>query len=262
MVLKDDYCEKCGEQYTDIYNKWCKSCYIDNLKIANWSSGNEKIDNLIQEMQLKIKRSSDIVFEWIPYNQFESTKVIEGAIYSAIWIEGPLVGYNRDKELFERNQNEKVKSYSINDDDDILHIYGISQNPSTKNYIMILKNEYCEKCDEQYTDIYKKWCKSCHIKIANLGSGNEKIDNFILEMQSKIKRSNDIVFEWIPYNQFENVKEIGEGGFAKIYSAIWTDGPLYYNKNKKVYKRSQNTKIALKCLCNSQNISNEFLNEV
>ena len=109
MVLQDGFCDKCGEIYTDIYNKWCKPCHIDNLKIANWTSGNEKIDDLIQEMQLKIDRPDDIMFEWIPYNQFESIKVIgEGAIYSAIWVEGPLVGYNHDKELFERNQYEKV----------------------------------------------------------------------------------------------------------------------------------------------------------
>ena len=31
-------------------------------------SGNIKIDELIQEMHLKINDESDIVFEWIPYN--------------------------------------------------------------------------------------------------------------------------------------------------------------------------------------------------
>ena len=90
-------------------------------------------------------------------------------------------------------------------------------------------------------------------------SGNEKIDNFIQEMQLKIDEYNDIVFEWIPYNQFRNTKEIGRGGFATVYSAIWKDGPLEYNKR---YTRSLNYKVALKCLHNSQNFINEFLNEV
>ena len=71
-------CEKCGEEYTNEGWEWCKPCQIDNLKgnFTNWTSGNEKIDNVIQEMQLKIDSSRDIVFEWIPYNQFSDIKEI------------------------------------------------------------------------------------------------------------------------------------------------------------------------------------------
>ncbi|PKC03741.1 hypothetical protein RhiirA5_503234 [Rhizophagus irregularis] len=38
--------------------------------LANWISGNEKIDELIQKMQLKIHERSDTVFEWISYTIF------------------------------------------------------------------------------------------------------------------------------------------------------------------------------------------------
>ena len=93
--------------------------------------------------------------------------------------------------------------------------------------------------------------------------GLEKIDNFIQEMQLKIDYYEDIVFEWVPYNQFSDIKEIGRGGFATVYSAIWKDGPLQYDwANTKEYTRKSNYKVALKCLHNSQNITNEFLNEV
>jgi hypothetical protein len=81
-------------------------------------------------------------------------------------------------------------------------------------------------------------------------------------MQLKITSSLYIIFEWIPYNQFNNVKEIDKGGFATIYSAIWKDGPLFYNADKKKYTRHLEKKVALKCLYNSQNITKEFLNEV
>ncbi len=89
---------------------------------------------------------------------------------------------------------------------------------------------------------------------------NEKIDNSIQEMQLKIDDYNDIVFEWIPYNQFDGIKEIGKGGFSTVYLAKWKDGPLYWNK--KEYVRDLNKPVALKFLHNSQSITNKFLNEV
>ena len=116
----------------------------------------------------------------------------------------------------------------------------MSQHPNTKDYIIVSFDTNV---------LYEKY------------SGNEKINNLIQEMQLKIYSYNDIVFEWIPYNQFSNIKEIGRGGFATVYSAIWKDGQLKYD-TKKYVKSSPNKKVALKCLHDSQNITNEFLNEV
>src|SRR5688572_4690622 len=122
-----------------------------------------------------------------------------------------------------------------------------------------IKNR-CKKCGELYTDINYKWCKPCQIdnlkgNFTNWTSRNEKIDDFIQEMQLKIDEPNDIVFEWIPYYWFMDIKEIGKGGFATVYSAIWKDGPLRYDYNKEKYTRfyNANKKVALKCLNNSQN---------
>ena len=70
------------------------------------------------------------------------------------------------------------------------------------------------------------------------------------------------VFEWIPYSQFSHIKEIGKGGFATIYSAVLKDGPLSYNYNKKEWTRELNKEVALKRLRSSENITDEFLNEV
>src|SRR5256885_13003307 len=121
---------------------------------------------------------------------------------------------------------------------------------------MILNDKYieehCAKCDKSYTDIPYKWCKPCqinHLKenFTNWTSGNEKIDNFIQEIQLKIDDLEDIIFEWIPYNQFSDIKEIGKGGFATVYSAIWKNGQLKYNTMSKEYIRNSNHKVALKC---------------
>ncbi|UZO16997.1 uncharacterized protein OCT59_008363 [Rhizophagus irregularis] len=231
--------------------------FIQNNYI--WTSGNEKIDDFIQE--LKINNCDDIVFEWIPYNQFNEIKEIGKSglvtVYSAIWKDGPLYkksdmwseNYTRDsnKEValkyLHNSQNSvdllinKTKNYLTKSkifDRVICDIYGISQNPDTNNYILVLG-----------------WT-----------SGNENIDNLIQEIQLQINNHSDIVFEWIPYNQFNNIKEIDKGGFATVYSANWKNGPLVCDTNKKMYKRNPNRVIALKCLHNSQNITNKFLNEV
>ena len=92
-------------------------------------------------------------------------------------------------------------------------------------------------------------------------SGSKEIDNLIQEMQLKITSEDDIVFKWIPYNQFDNIEEISKGDVATVYSAIWKNGPLYYNNNKE-YVRKPDKKVTLKCLHKLQNISSEFLNEV
>ena len=60
-------------------------------------------------------------------------------------------------------------------------------------------------------------------------SGNKLIDNLVQEMQSKINKPSDIIFELISYNQFYDIKEMGKDDLDTVYTAIWKDGLLYYN---------------------------------
>jgi hypothetical protein len=140
--------------------------------------------------------------------------------------------------------------------------YGISQNPNTKDYILVYKVGYnCENCGYKYNkqfEIDNKSCVLCQTK-----HENEKISNLIQEMKLNINHNSsesDVIFEWIPYDQFNDIKKIGKGGFSTIYSAIWTDGLLYYKYGK--WKRKSNIRVALKCLHNSQNFLDKFINEV
>ena len=131
---------------------------------------------------------------------------------------------------------------------------------------MILQDEHSKKYDEQYMDVEDEWYRSCQINdlktiFTNWTSGNRKIDEFVQEIQSRINflihKSDDIIFEWIPYNQFDNIKEVGKGYFATIYSAVWKNGPLVYYKMK--WTRESNKKIALKHFDNSRNMIDGFL---
>ena len=57
-------------------------------------SGNEQIDDFIQERQLQIIKYNDVVLEWIPYSQFNQNKETGKngliTVYSTIWKDGPL----------------------------------------------------------------------------------------------------------------------------------------------------------------------------
>ncbi|CAB4428168.1 unnamed protein product [Rhizophagus irregularis] len=90
-------------------------------------------------------------------------------------------------------------------------------------------------------------------------SGNNDIDKFIKDTINDARKSNGqfynhSILEWVPFDRFEDIKQIGEGGFAKVYSATW------FVDDEKV--KSQSTKVALKRLNESQNISVEYLNEL
>lgn len=122
------------------------------------------------------------------------------------------------------------------------------------------RSEKCEKCDEKC--IFSNWCKLCYMNylkklLVNRTSENEKIDNLVRKIQLKTKHYSDIVFEWISYNQFNSIKEIDKFNFVTVCSAIWKDGPLFYDN--KGWARKSNRKVSLKYL---RNTDDKLLNEV
>jgi hypothetical protein len=149
-------------------------------------------------------------------------------------------------------------------DYNFLKIYGISQNPNTKDYIVIFNDEYfciyhCKNCGELYTNIQYKWCKTCQINYIKENfvtwiSGN---DNFTQKIQLK---NNDMEFKWISYDQFNSIKEAEKNNFASIlHSVIWKDDSLIYDSNSNKYEICSNNEFALKCLYNIQDINNKVL---
>ncbi|GES95353.1 kinase-like domain-containing protein [Rhizophagus clarus] len=142
--------------------------------------------------------------------------------------------------------------------------HGISQNPITKDFILIFQLKYyCENCGERYNNQFEMDNKSCIL--CQINHENDKINDLIQEMRLNVNHNSsevDMIFEWIPYDQFVDIKEIGKGGFSKVYSAIWKDGLLFYKKGRYYWERVPNTRVALKCLYNSQNFIDKFINEV
>ncbi|CAG8565005.1 28666_t:CDS:1, partial [Racocetra persica] len=59
--------------------------------------------------------------------------------------------------------------------------------------------------------------KSNHSQVL---SGNKLVDNLIKKSLA-LKVRNRITY--IPFEQFTNIEYLAEGGFSKIYKAIWKD---------------------------------------
>ncbi|EXX76743.1 polo kinase CDC5 [Rhizophagus irregularis DAOM 197198w] len=125
-----------------------------------------------------------------------------------------------------------------------------------------------------YVNYVKSWCKECVPRciIEGWTSENHDIDEFIKDTiynARPIYNNYDVDYplflEWVLFDRFEDIKQIGEGGFAKVYSATWVDGQAKYERQDDgIWKKKESSpmKVALKKLNDSQNISVEYLNEL
>ncbi|RGB33296.1 kinase-like domain-containing protein [Rhizophagus diaphanus] len=104
----------------------------------------------------------------------------------------------------------------------------------------------CSYCNKPFTE--ELWCKECDPLRIMKGwtSGNSDIDEFIkdtiYDAKGETRYINEFL-EWVPFDRFTEIKEIGEGGFAKV------------NPNPMI-------KVALKRLNGSQSMSDKYLNEL
>ena len=137
----------------------------------------------------------------------------------------------------------------------IIRLYGITQDPETKNYMIVLA---CEKCN--YV------CYAVHFQqnFENWTSGNDGIDKFIQDSQLSAHYNLSEALEWIPFNRFSNVSYNTKDEFGEVYNANWVDGSIWKwdKKNQNWLRRDQNMVVTLKSLDDSKNITSEFMNKV
>ncbi|UZO03102.1 uncharacterized protein OCT59_023515 [Rhizophagus irregularis] len=126
------------------------------------------------------------------------------------------------------------------------------------------ENGLCKLCKQPKTNFNYCWsCNSQHFQqnFKNWTSGNHVVDEFIQKAQLKAEWDNQII-EWIEYDKFEDVEYLAKGGFGTTFKAVWKDGPWEFYYNYEQLERKGETKVALKCLHNSQDITADFLKEV
>ncbi|RIB17992.1 kinase-like domain-containing protein [Gigaspora rosea] len=118
----------------------------------------------------------------------------------------------------------------------------------------------CKTCGKyrQHSKKDSSHCVHCNESLQVL-TGNKLVDNLIKKSLT-LKVKNKMTY--IPFEQFTNIEYIAEGGFSKIYKAVWEDGPITGWSEKKGCFRRRKREIVLKRLNNSENIDSSFLNEL
>ena len=105
-------CENCNQEcLATLFCEYCVRNYLKS-KFSNWTSGNDDIDNLIQQCQIETLTPGRIM-EWIPYNKLQDIEYLtEGGfseIYTASWIGGRYKEWNSEKQRLKRsNHTTKV----------------------------------------------------------------------------------------------------------------------------------------------------------
>src|ERR1044072_8084263 len=119
-----------------------------------------------------------------------------------------------DKSLTKNEKTEAIKLLAESYDGEKL-IY----NSGTKRI--------CENCQlECLATLFCEYCVRNYLKsnFSNWTSGNDDIDKLIQRCQMETIQPN-IIIEWIPYDNLQNIKFLTKGGCSEIYTAVWINGP-------------------------------------
>src|SRR5438034_9594749 len=75
-----------------------------------------------------------------------------------------------------------------------------------------INHENCSYCNKPFTE--ELWCKKCDPfrMIEGWTSGNNDINKFIKDTIYEARDNGNKFLEWVPFDRFENIKQIGVGG--------------------------------------------------
>src|ERR1051325_1327991 len=190
-------------------------------------------------------------------------------MYATIYRANALIDYNVQNNIDKRHEFRKqtiLADESLTNDEKSEAIKILNK---TFDYNKMVYNEgakrICENCqDECLATLFCEHCVRNYLKanFSNWTSGNGDIDNLIQNCQMKTLLPN-LIPEWIPYNNLQNIKYLTKGGCSEIYTADWIGGAYYeWVSNEKNLKRFGNQKVILKMLENVENANRSWLEEV
>ncbi|GET02622.1 kinase-like domain-containing protein [Rhizophagus clarus] len=251
------------EEFSKVYS----ANWVDG-NISFWDDENQNWERINHNMFVILKSLNNLKNISMKFKNKCITKKFDEE-YRANWIDGNINFWDNENQNWERMNHNMVvilkrlnnpKNISMEFTYEVNKFYGITQNPETEDYMVVL-DDVCEKCN------YICSAKTFHRNFRYWTSGNNDIDKIIQNTQLSIHDNYEIfkkALEWIPYDRFCNIKYIAQGGFGKIYIANWIDGYLNnWNYGNKTWNRyNKNMLVALKSLDNSKNATSEFINEI
>ncbi|PKC58348.1 kinase-like protein [Rhizophagus irregularis] len=156
-------CENCNQKcLATLYCEYCVRNYLKN-NFSNWTSGNDDIDNLIQECQINTLKPNVIV-EWIPYNNLKNIKYLTkggySEIYTAEWIDGQFIESDSNQQQLKRLGEQYVVLKRLENvesankrwfeeanshlnicnkwSDAIVQCYGLTKDPLNGDYMLVM----------------------------------------------------------------------------------------------------------------------------
>ena len=99
-------CLYCNQPNTGY--KWCQDCNskIFQQEFSKWTSGNEHIDEFIQDAQLKARNRHEVI-EQIPYERLRNIQYLAkggfSIIYNAIWLDGYIYRWDNENKQWKRS---------------------------------------------------------------------------------------------------------------------------------------------------------------
>jgi len=94
----------------------------------------------------------------------------------------------------------------------------------------------------------------------NWTTGNDSLDLLIQQTQLENPDPRHHM-QWVPFDQFVDVKHVKNGGYSTVYSAIWSGktDKVWDAKRKEFFEKP--LVVALKEMKNSESLSEEFIDE-
>ncbi|CAG8761772.1 17953_t:CDS:2, partial [Racocetra persica] len=158
---RNNVCRECGEPFSS-HLQWCKCCNSQHFKtdFGNWTSNNSVIDTFLQYTQITALDAANAL-EWINYNRFINVTPIGqggyGTIHMAYFLDGDIRRWDHKNDQWERYPGFSVALKTLHSSQNlsveflneageltnIVAIYGITQNPYTKEFVMVM--EYMNK---------------------------------------------------------------------------------------------------------------------
>jgi hypothetical protein len=180
-----------------------------------------------------------------------------------------LIDYNIHDDFHKQHEFKKqtvLADKSLTKDEKTEAIRKLNKNYD-RNKILFNKGtkRICENCNQEcLATLYCENCVRNYLKanFSNWTSGNNDIDNLIQKCQLEALMP-DVIVEWIPYNNLQDIEYLTKGGFSEIYKATWIGGSYdEWDSEKQQLKRFGTEVVILKKLENVENANQSWFEEV